>query len=133
MKTTKKLSQFIWDFNEAILRRNQVFLSENFMGLENVLKQLYMEGSIYGYKRHEKTFLVEIFLKIDLKGKLVVDSIQNLSKPSMLIAGRIKELKADIRDRGHTSTIIRTAKFGLTTAKQAVKSNTGGIVLGKVT
>jgi ribosomal protein S8 len=70
---------------------------------------------------------------VDTKGKLVVRSIRNLSKPSMLIAGRIKELKADVRDRGHTSTIIRTAKFGLTTVKQAVKNSTGGILLGKIT
>jgi len=92
-----------------------------------------MEGAIYGYKLHEKTNSVEIFLKVDAKGKLVVHNIRNLSKPSMLIAGRIKELKADIRDRGHTSTIVRTAKFGLTTAKQAAKSKTGGILLGKLT
>lgn len=132
MKTTKKLSQFIWDFNETILRQKQAFLSKDFVGLENVLKQFYMEGIIYGYKKHEKTNSVEIFLKVDYEGKIAVREIRNLSKPSMLIAGRIKELKADIRDRGHTSTIVRTAEFGLTTAKQAVKSKSGGIVLGKI-
>jgi ribosomal protein S8 len=130
MRTTKKLSQFIWDFNKAIVYQHRAFMSPNFLGLENVLENFYKDGIIPGYRVHKTQ--VEVFMLVDSVGRIGPTKIKNLSKPSLLIAARVKELKAEIRDRHHTSSIIRTAKYGLTTAKFAAKNKTGGHILGRL-
>ena len=132
MKTTKLLSKFIWDFNKAVVYRQRAFMSESFSGLESVLKNLYHDGMISGYKLYKDKNCVEVFLGVDSRGNLAVKKIVNVSKPSLVISARFKELKADMRDRGHSASIVRTAKFGLTTAKFAIRHKTGGMFLGKL-
>jgi ribosomal protein S8 len=108
-------------------------MSPNFLGLETVLENFYKDGMISGYKAHKQINYVEVFMHVDAVGRLGPTKIKNLAKPSLEISARIKELKAEIRDRHHTTSIVRTAKYGLTTAKFAVKHKTGGFFLGRLT
>jgi len=108
-------------------------MSPHFLGLNNILEEFYKEGAITGFTWNKITNYVEIFMLVDSYGKIGPVKIKNMAKPSLLISARIKELKAEVVDRHHTSSIIRTAKYGLTTAKFAVKNKTGGYFLGRLT
>ena len=132
MKTTKKLSQFIWNFNKAIVYQQKSFISPHFLGLDKILEEFYREGTIVGFFWNKTKKYVEIFMLSDSSGKIAPVKIKNMSKPSLLVSARIKELKAETVDRHHTSSIVRTAKYGLTTAKFALKNKTGGYFLGRL-
>ena len=130
MKTTQKVSTLILNFNRAITESRTYFVNEYFFGLEPILDGIYKDGWIIGYKIHNISQSVEIFLKYDIKDKPVLTHVQSIWKPSLQPIIRIRQLASDSKNTAYTG-IIRTAKFGFLTGRQALKNKTGGVYLAK--
>lgn len=132
MKTDKKISLFVWNFNKAIENNRRSFLTQDFLGIEKLLTEIYKEGWISGFKKHAKNDVFEIYLKRDLKGNVLSTKVTNTFKPSLRPIIRLTELASDKKNSDGSTGIIRTAKFGLLNVKNALKNKTGGIYLFKL-
>jgi ribosomal protein S8 len=132
MKTNKHISKFMCSFNRAISSNRQNFLIKPFHGLNSILDNLYKDGFIVGYKNNDKENIIEIFLKIDHNGRHLATKATNISKPSRIISGRLKELKAAVLVKPHSLLFIRTSKCGIIAGRQAIFNKIGGIIVGKI-
>ena len=130
MKTTVKVYKLVWNFNKAIKNRSQSFINEHFFGIENILDGVYKGGWILGYKRHFSRKVVEIFLRYDNNNKSIITRVKCLHKPSLQHTIRLQQLVADSKNTAYTG-IIRTAKMGFLTNRDALKNKIGGSYLVK--
>jgi len=131
MKKSFKFATFIWNFQKAYKNNHISFITEDFVGLQKFLTDMYLKGFITGYKNltKNKIKMLEVFLKSG-PSNYVLSKI--VSKPGRNIVINLNQLKSEFRNEPFSLGVIRTAKLGITTTNQAIQGKCGGIYLGKI-
>lgn len=98
---------------------------------EGIAEQLQQYGYIRGYKTADdgKQGLIRVYLKYGKNKKLVINSIQRVSKPSCRCYIKYKDIR-EIRS-GYGMAILSTNQ-GILSSKEARKKQLGGEVLCEV-
>lgn len=98
---------------------------------EEICAVLHREGFIRGYRRIEdgRQGILEVSLKYDREGKPVMGVLRRVSKPSLRVYAKSKDLRP-VRS-GLGIAIVSTSQ-GVMTAKEALQANLGGEVLCEV-
>jgi len=132
MKKPPKFFTFVWNFQQAYVRRQISFINEDFPGLQKLLHDMYLSSHILGYRVVANSQKIELFLKYDSKGEPLYFLSKVVSKPSKDVLINLKQLKIETRNFPFSLGIVRTASGGLVTSYSAINSKSGGIYVGKI-
>lgn len=106
--------------NNQITKKTVIFTKEK--NYENLLKLLWNEGFILGYKKN-KNKLLKIYLKYS-KNKPVINSLNFISKPSCRVYYSAKKIwKINF---GNNFLVIISTNKGFKTLNYCKKNNIGG-------
>jgi small subunit ribosomal protein S8 len=115
--------------NASMARHSRVAVPSSKLKLE-ILKLLKQEGFISDYSVSDKYHgVIKIYLKYNSDGKPTITKIKKISKPSIRVYSKAKEVPNALN--GYGVTIISTSK-GIMTDRDAKKNNVGGEVLCQV-
>lgn len=121
------MKHYLWNMLTSIkngqISKKSIILQKKKNICENMLKVLWNEGFISGYKVLLNTNYIQIFLKYNNAGEPAINSLQFLSKPSKRFYYSSKQLWK--LDSSKTFIILSTNK-GLLTIEQCKKNNVGG-------
>jgi|SRR5579885_1384704 len=125
------IGDFLIEIKNASRAHKASIIYRNENSISHILKILYNEGLINGYKYLYSNTKIEILFKYSFEGAAIKD-IEIISKPGRRIYYTLDNILA-VKYKNPSVLYIISTPFGIVSSNQAISYGTGGEVICSIT